>query len=92
MRNAVCDWICEEVLYTYLILVTFKNHKFICDQAINPKISHISASCVTKCDQACENRAYLHIKFDLIFEFQLTISFEVQMLLQSNLHALFINQ
>ena len=36
--NTVCDWICEEVLYTYLILATFKN-KFICDQAINPKIS-----------------------------------------------------
>ena len=44
------------------------------------------------CDQVCENRAYLHIKFDLIFEFQLTISFEVQMLLQSNLHAVFTNQ
>ena len=32
------------------------------------------------CDQACENRAYLHTKFGLIFEFQLTISFEVQTL------------
>ena len=38
MLNPVCDWICEEVLYTHLILATFKN-KFICDQAINPKIS-----------------------------------------------------
>ena len=35
-----------------------------------------------KCDWACENRAYLHTKFSLIFKFQLTISFEVQMLLQ----------
>ena len=34
------------------------------------------------CDQACENRAYLHMKFDLIFQLQLTISFKVQMLLQ----------
>ena len=32
------------------------------------------------CDQACENRAYLHTKFGLIFELQLTISFEVQAL------------
>ena len=38
MLNPVCDWICEEVLYTHLILATFKS-KFICDQAINPKIS-----------------------------------------------------
>ena len=38
MLNPVCDWICEEVLYKHLILATFKN-KFICDQAINPKIS-----------------------------------------------------
>ena len=45
-----------------------------------------------KCDRACENRAYTHTKFGLIFEFQLTISFEVQMLLQSNLHALLSNQ
>ena len=34
------------------------------------------------CDWACKNRAYLHMKFDLIFELQLTISFKVQMLLQ----------
>ena len=39
MLNPVCDWICEEVLYTHLILVTFKSHKFIYDQAINPKMS-----------------------------------------------------
>ena len=30
------------------------------------------------CDWACENRAYLHTKFGLTFELQLTISFEVQ--------------
>ena len=28
MINPVCDWICEEVLYTHLILATFKNRKF----------------------------------------------------------------
>ena len=32
------------------------------------------------CDWACENRAYLHTKFGLIFEIQLTISYEVQTL------------
>ena len=29
------------------------------------------------CDWACENRAYLHTNFGLIFEFQSAISFKV---------------
>ena len=32
------------------------------------------------CDQACDNKAYPHTKFCLIFELQLTISFEVRKL------------
>ena len=32
------------------------------------------------CDQACENGAYLHIKFGLILELQLIISFDVHKL------------
>ena len=32
------------------------------------------------CDWACKNKVYLHTKFGLIFELQLTISYEVQKL------------
>ena len=32
------------------------------------------------CDRACENRAYLHAKFGLIIEIQLTVSFEARKL------------
>ena len=44
--------------------------------------SYFEAYHIIICDWACENRAYLHTKFGFIFELQLTISFETQMLLQ----------
>ena len=48
------------------------NLQFMITATLNYKFSN-------KCDRACENRAYLHTKFSLIFELQFTISFEVQM-------------
>ena len=30
-----------------------------------------------KCDRACDNRAYLHTTFGLIFEFLFTITFKI---------------
>ena len=67
------------------VLMRYK-HWYQCVYLINLLLSvHI-------CDWACKNRAYLHTKFGLIFELQLAISFEVQMLWQWNLYVLFINQ
>ena len=42
--------------------------------------SEVTNSTMTICDWACENRAYLHIKFSFIFELQLLISFEIHKL------------
>ena len=65
MLNPVCDWICEEVLYTDLILATFKKHKFICDQAINPKISLVLLQVVVPYFKAvCQTqvKSYISLK------------------------------
>ena len=55
-------------------------------------INMLSYCTICICDWACENRAYLHTKSYLIFELQLTISFEVQKLWPWNFIAIFINQ
>ena len=60
MLNPVCHWICEEVLYTHLILATFKN-KFICDQAINPKLSLVLVQVVPYFKAVSQTQAKLYI-------------------------------
>ena len=44
------------------------------------------------CDQACKNRAYLHIKFGLFFDLQLAITFTMLKLSGRNFYAILINQ
>ena len=43
-------------------------------------------------DRACENRAYLCIKFSFFFELTLTITFEVLKLCYRNFYSVFIYQ
>ena len=57
-------WICEWVLHMHLILATFK-HKFIYDQAINPKISLVLSASRGTIFQSCRSNTSQVIYIDI---------------------------